>query len=107
MNSVGSTIDVVDRFKIDDELLEIFSNEADDLLNKIYSSLALLIGGHPPEEPLWEIRRNAHTLKGAAGAVGLDAVVELAHLFEDSVDEYKSAENGDLNLLAEIAAALP
>src|SRR3982750_171219 len=97
----------VDRFEIDEELIEIFSTEAEDLFNKIYSSLALIISGEQPDEALWEIRRNVHTLKGAAGAVGLDAVAELAHLFEDALGEPRSAETRDLNLLAEIAAALP
>lgn len=105
MISTESPVETVDRFEIDEELLEIFGSEADDLINRIYAGLATIISGTASSEPLWEIRRSAHTLKGAAGAVGLDAVAGLAHLFEDAVNNF--AESDDICLLTDIAAALP
>ena len=107
MISSECSVDTDDTFEIDEELLEIFSGEAEDLLNKIFASLATILSGQSPLESLWEIRRSAHTLKGAAGAVGLDAVAELAHLFEDAVDAYSGSSDGDICLLTDIAAALP
>src|SRR5437763_15692322 len=98
MISTEPAVTEIDRFEIDEELLEIFSSEADDLFNKIFTHLASLISGTATTEPLWEIRRNAHTLKGAAGAVGLDAVAELAHLFEDAVEAYSASPDPDVCL---------
>ena len=70
-------------FEIDDETLEIFRSEADELLRNIRGNLALIIEDPANHEALWEIRRNAHTFKGAAGIVGLRDASKLAHRVED------------------------
>jgi chemosensory pili system protein ChpA (sensor histidine kinase/response regulator) len=73
-------------FEIDDELLEIFAGEAEELLQNIENSLATLASDPNDKDALWEIRRNAHTFKGSAGIVGLKQISELAHRVEDLLD---------------------
>ena len=75
-----------EEFEVDAELLEVFAEEAEDLLRSIESNLEILKVNSENTDALWEIRRNAHTLKGAAGIVGLKKPSELAHRVEDLLD---------------------
>lgn len=77
---------VEEGFEIDDEMLEVFRMEADDLLKSIGANLDVLSQQPDNYEALWEIRRNAHTFKGAAGIVGFKKPSELAHRVEDLLD---------------------
>ncbi len=74
-------------FEIDEETLEIFRAEADDLLSGISHHLRTLEASPSDRNALWEIRRNAHTFKGAAGIVGLRSASKLAHRVEDLLDK--------------------
>jgi CheY-like chemotaxis protein len=76
----------IDEFAVDEETLEIFRAEADGLLANISLSLNALAASPDDKHSLWEIRRNAHTLKGSAGIVGLDQIATLAHRAEDLLD---------------------
>lgn len=76
----------LDGFEIDEEMLEVFAMEADDLLRNIQTNLEILESNPNEREALLEIRRNAHTLKGSAGIVGLKPLSELAHRVEDLLD---------------------
>jgi len=80
-----------DGFEIDEEMLEVFRMEADDLLRNIGISLETIAADPANTDALWEIRRNAHTFKGAAGIVGFKKPSELAHRVEDLLDHL--AEN--------------
>ncbi len=73
-------------FEIDEEMLEIFAEEADDLLRNINTNLEVLRSAPDNRESLLEIRRNAHTLKGSAGIVGIKPLSNLAHRVEDLLD---------------------
>ena len=75
-----------DEFEIDPELLEIFSEEAEELLSNIETSLTALSEDPNNSNALWEIRRNAHTFKGSAGIVGLKQLSRVAHRIEDLLD---------------------
>lgn len=75
-----------DEFAVDEETLEIFRSEADSLLANISLSLNALAASPDDKHSLWEIRRNAHTLKGSAGIVGLNQIATLAHRAEDLLD---------------------
>lgn len=95
--NVAQDVAAEDEFEIDDELLEIFRMEADDLLKSIGANLDILSGKPDDHDALWEIRRNAHTFKGAAGIVGFKQASELAHRVEDLLDylaENKIESNG-------------
>lgn len=73
-------------FEIDDEMLEIFAMEADDLIRNINENLEILAENGDNREALLEIRRSAHTLKGSAGIVGLKKLSDVAHRVEDTLD---------------------
>ena len=68
------------------ELLEVFRMEAADLLRAIGEHLHGLESVADPRSALAEVRRSVHTLKGAAGSVGLDSIRRLAHRMEDLLD---------------------
>ncbi|MEO1619016.1 MAG: Hpt domain-containing protein, partial [Planctomycetota bacterium] len=74
------------------ELQEIFGEEAEDHLRSIYDGLDRLQVNGSDTAALADIRRAAHTLKGAAGAVGVQSVTRLAHRMEDLLDHL--ADNG-------------
>lgn len=78
-------------FEIDDETLEIFRDEAESVLASINVNLDKLRVKPDDSNALWEIRRGAHTLKGAAGIVGLTRASEIAHELEDRLDKIVSA----------------
>ncbi len=71
---------------IDPELFDIFSEEAEDHMRTIYDGLDRLRVDSNDTAALGDIRRASHTLKGAAGAVGFEAVTRLSHRMEDLLD---------------------
>lgn len=79
-----------EEFPLDEETLEIFRSEADDLLASISRSLIELASSPDDKHSLWEIRRHIHTLKGSAGIVGLHQIASLAHHAEDLLDHLVS-----------------
>ena len=72
--------------EISPELLAIYSEEAEDHIKKLYDGLNELHTSPGNQEALQSIRRSAHTLKGAAGAVGLRVITKLSHRMEDLLD---------------------
>ncbi|HVE58318.1 MAG TPA: response regulator [Pyrinomonadaceae bacterium] len=85
-NEPAQIADEFEGFEIDAEMIEIFAMEAEDLLRNINSQLEVLRSAPNNREALLEIRRNAHTLKGSAGIVGLKPLSGLAHRVEDLLD---------------------
>ncbi|MGH9946020.1 MAG: hybrid sensor histidine kinase/response regulator [Pyrinomonadaceae bacterium] len=79
--------DATDTFdlEIDEELMEVFREEADELLSAFGNELEKCGPNHFDEKAKWEMRRIAHTFKGAAGAVGLTRAAELTHRIEDDL----------------------
>lgn len=73
-------------FEIEAETLDIFREEAHDLLANIDGGLKTLAATPADQNALWEIRRNAHTFKGAAGIVGMTDASKIAHRMEDLLD---------------------
>ncbi len=76
------------------ELIEIFAEEAGDHLRIIYDGLNRLKNDSGNAASLAEVRRSAHTLKGAAGAVNLQAATRLAHRMEDLLDRLAERNKG-------------
>ncbi len=89
-----SNEELPERFEIDEETLEIFRNEASDLLSAIDTSLNVLLESPSNSNAIWEIRRNAHTFKGAAGIVGFKNACRIAHRMEDLLDAVVSSRSG-------------
>ena len=80
--------------EISPELREVFQMEAEELIERIYAALTQLEADSEQPQAVQEIRRAAHTLKGAAGAVGLKAVSRLAHRMEDLLDTVSESSDG-------------
>ena len=79
-------------FEIDEEMIEIFAMEAEELLRSIGSNLEILQTQPDNLEALMEVRRSAHTFKGSAGIVGLKEASKLAHRVEDLLDDLTEYE---------------
>lgn len=73
--------------QIDPDMLEVFMLEAEDHLRIITNALTTLEAAPENYEALGEIRRSTHTLKGAAGVVGLRTLSHVAHRMEDALDQ--------------------
>ena len=71
---------------IDPDLRDIFGEEAEDHMRTIYDGLDRIRLDSNDTVALGDIRRASHTLKGAAGAVGFEAVTRLSHRMEDLLD---------------------
>jgi two-component system, chemotaxis family, sensor kinase CheA len=68
---------------VDAEFIEIFRDEARERLDRIVETLLALESGSAPADAVDSLFRDTHTIKGAAGMVGLDEIGELAHAMED------------------------
>jgi len=68
------------------ELAEIFSEEAEEHMLTIYDGMDRMRADNSDIIALGDVRRAAHTLKGAAGAVGMEAVTRISHRMEDLLD---------------------
>ncbi len=69
-------------------LRQLFRAEAQDALETV--TTRVLAGGsaNPTPEALTEMMRVTHTLKGAAGTVGLSTMVDLSHRLESALAEF-------------------
>jgi len=72
---------------LSDDLLETFREESDEHLAAVNEHLRALQTDAHQRDRVQEIRRSIHTIKGAAGVVGLEAAMRLAHRCEDLLDE--------------------
>lgn len=68
------------------ELAEVFALEAEDHLRNLNQSLQGLREQCDNRDLIQEIRRSAHSLKGAAAMVGFRNISQLAHRMEDLLD---------------------
>jgi len=110
LGSFGTDQENIDEFEPDEEMLAVFNIEADELLSNIESHLGTLTQTPGDSRALWEVRRNAHTLKGAAGIIGLGELSRIAHKVEDLLDLLSGREieprASDVELLGRTAALM-
>jgi two-component system chemotaxis sensor kinase CheA len=66
-----------------EEFLEIFRDEASGRLDRMVDTLLALENGTAAADAVDSLFRDTHTIKGAAGMVGLDEVGALAHVMEE------------------------
>ncbi|MFO0907591.1 MAG: response regulator [Isosphaeraceae bacterium] len=71
---------------IDPELRDTFLEEAGDLFERVESLVLSLVADQPQPDPLHEIGRCLHTLKGAAGSVDLTQLAMLIHGMEEHLE---------------------
>ncbi|MEG4577514.1 hybrid sensor histidine kinase/response regulator [Microcoleus sp. N3A4] len=67
----------------DDSMLELFRQEAETQIAILTQELLILEANPQSDEALEALMRAAHSIKGAARIVSLDAVTTLAHSMED------------------------
>jgi two-component system chemotaxis sensor kinase CheA len=80
----------MDEIEIDREaLLQTFLAEAEETFVHMEQSLVLLESRPGDDQLLHSLFRDAHTVKGAAGLVGFDAVRDLAHDLEDVLERLR------------------
>lgn len=72
------------------EIRASFFVECEELLEGLQDALSILAGGNGDRETINVAFRAVHSIKGGAGAFGLDALVAFAHRFETVMDAARS-----------------
>lgn len=79
---------------------DTFFEECEDLLEALTEGLEAMDNGVRDTETVNALFRAVHSIKGGAGAFGLDTVVDFAHKVETLLDEIRSdRQEVDENLL--------
>ncbi len=94
--------DSFDEDAIDPEIIEIFVEEADELLEEIDDSVHAWEMDWSLSEPIESLKRVLHTFKGGARLAGLMGIGEQAHDFETFIIELGDANNVDDAFFARI-----
>ena len=68
----------------------VFFQECDELLGDLEAGLLAIERGSADGETINAVFRAVHSVKGGAGAFGLDDLVRFAHVFETLLDEIRS-----------------
>ncbi len=71
----------------DAELLEVFREEATERLDSMVETLLALEAGGAQPEAIDSLFRDAHSIKGSAGMVGVEEVRAIAHKMEDALED--------------------
>ena len=87
----------------DFSLFDLFRMEAEEQVRVLQAGLIELEAGTATAATLESLMRAAHSIKGAARIVGLDAIVNLTHLVED---RFVAAQRGNALSSAEIDKVL-
>ena len=73
-----------------EQIKATFFQECEELLADLEAGLMALETGEGDAETVNAVFRAVHSVKGGAGAFGLDALVRFAHVFETTLDEMRS-----------------
>jgi two-component system chemotaxis sensor kinase CheA len=76
------------------EFLGIFRDEANERLDSMSTALLAIEDGRASADAIDSLFRDAHTIKGGAGMLGLEAIGVLAHAVEDVLADAR--QQGDL-----------
>jgi chemosensory pili system protein ChpA (sensor histidine kinase/response regulator) len=97
--------------EIDEEILEIFVEEVEEVLENIVTSFKDWKADPNDSESLTTLRRNFHTLKGSGRLVGATAIGELGWHFEDMLNKVingtLSVSQDMLKLIEQVKTVLP
>jgi chemotaxis protein histidine kinase CheA len=80
-----------DSINVDPALLDLFRAEMDAHLPVLSQGLLALEKGQAGEQDIAAMMRAAHSIKGAARIVGIEAAVRVAHVMEDCFSAAKAA----------------
>ncbi len=72
------------------EIKQTFFQECEDLLSEMEAGLLDMDAGETDSETVNAVFRAVHSIKGGAGAFGLDDLVAFAHSFETTLDAVRS-----------------
>ena len=75
-----------------DELLEVFLEEANEVLERIRANLEIIHSQTDNHEAIVTIRRGFHTLKGSGRMVGLTELGEVAAAVEAAMNKWLQSE---------------
>ena len=95
----SSTAQGVEQSAFDPELLEIFLDEAKELLEALEGELQNWEQGGEDDQPVARLQRNLHTMKGGSRLAGVNSVGDLSHALEsvfESVVERRIEGDGRL-----------
>jgi len=67
-----------------------FFQECDELLTELESGLLAMEQGATDPETINAVFRAVHSIKGGAGAFGLEELIRFAHVFETAMDEIRA-----------------
>ncbi len=73
-----------------EQIKATFFQECEELLADLEAGLLALEAGEGDAETVNAVFRAVHSIKGGAGAFGLEALVRFAHVFETTLDEMRS-----------------
>ena len=85
------------------DLLEGFFEECEELLEVLGDGLDAMAAGTADDSTINAVFRAVHSIKGGAGAFGMDVLVEFSHAFENVLDEMRA---GKLALTPALTALL-
>lgn len=74
------------------EIRASFFIECEELLEAMQDGLQELEGGGDDPETINVVFRAVHSIKGGAGAFGLEVMVRFAHRFETVLDDVRSGK---------------
>jgi two-component system chemotaxis sensor kinase CheA len=86
-----------------DDARQTFAQEANELLQEMEDALLSMEETPEDEEYLNSVFRSMHTIKGAAGVFGFDAIVAFTHPVETVMD---SVRNGERSVDSDLIAVL-
>ncbi len=69
---------------------DTFFEECDELLEAMSDGLAEMEAGEDEEDTIHSVFRGVHSIKGGAGAFGMEEIVSFTHRFETVLDQVRS-----------------
>ena len=78
--------------EVDPEILEVFREESGERLDRMVEDLLALEQGRAGIEAVDSLFREAHSIKGSAGMIGLDEASAIAHGIEDVLGAVRESE---------------
>ncbi|MDP1520863.1 Hpt domain-containing protein [Porticoccus litoralis] len=85
--SAEPTSEKHDESQVDDEIVEVFLEEVDEVMATLREQYQLWVEQPDSEKPLTEVRRAFHTLKGGGRMVGAETLGELAWQLENLLNK--------------------
>jgi len=73
-----------------DEFREMFFQESEELLEAMHDGFEHMVAETDDDETIHAVFRAVHSIKGGAGAFGLDDLVSFAHHFETALEKIRS-----------------